>query len=154
MKILLKKVGISTYNPETKEISNFWMICNLQNGKEIEIFDNVPYDLRNFEKKEIDGLIFMSLSSNPIDDSMMSDSNTIIFKGVYIGKYIIPVKWKIPEYIKLKYNHIIEFHAIETENGIFIINPSRLKYYSIKEGNEFMFRANSFELWAWQPIKK
>jgi len=153
MRLLIKKVGKSTYDPETDKISNFWLIGELKNGKEIQMLDNLPYDLRDFVNQELDCLLFMSLSGIQIDNNTKDEPETPILKGTYIGKYEISNKWKIPQYFQLKYDHIEYFHAIKTEYGIFITSPGDIDYYTINEGEEFTFQAIEFEIWTWQPIK-
>ena len=93
------------------------------------------------------------LSRIPIDDSTKDEPENPILQGKYLGRYEIPQKWEIPRSIKLEYEHIQEYHSIQIEGGEFIINPSVIKYYSIKEGEEFAFKSIGLELWAWQPTK-
>ncbi|MFX1553853.1 MAG: hypothetical protein ACFFBV_07990 [Promethearchaeota archaeon] len=153
MKVMIKKVGISTFNPDTDEIFDFWILGRLQTMREIRIFDNLPYDLRDMENQEIDCLLFMTLSGIPVDHKTEDQLKTPILKGYYLGKYKLSDKWRIPKYIKLKYDHIKEFHAIQVENDIFLISPSDIEYYSVKKGEEFTFQAIEFELLTWNPIK-
>ncbi|MHA1986969.1 MAG: hypothetical protein ACW98D_10050 [Promethearchaeota archaeon] len=146
-------MGISTFNPDTDEIFDFWILGQLHNRREIRIFDNLPYDLRDMENQEIDCLLFMTLSGILVDHTTEDQLKTPILKGYYLGKYKISDKWRIPEYINLKYDRIKEFHAIKVENDIFLISPSDIEYYSVKKGEEFTFQAIEFELLAWNPIK-
>ncbi len=153
LKVLIKKVGKSTFDPETDEISNFWILGQLQNRREIKIYDNLPFDLRDIEEQEIECLLFMTLSGIPVDSTTEDKLETPILKGSYLGKYEISDKWRIPEYINWKYDHIKDFHAIQVENDVFIVSPSDIEYYSLKKGEEFTFQAIEFELLAWNPIK-
>ena len=151
MKLYIKKVGIGTYNPDSETIVDFWISTHLQNGKEVIIEDSLPFDLREFENKEIDGLIYLMISRVPITESTKDEPRNPILTGKYIGKYQIPKKWKIPEYFKLAYDHIPEYHGIQIDDDIFPINPNSLKYHSIQEGDVFTFKSIGLELWAWEP---
>jgi len=152
MKLLIKKVGKNTFDPETDEISNFWVTGILQSGKEFRILDSLPYDLRKYENKEIECLLFMVLNPLPIEETLEEELTTLIFDGIYLGEYDLPDKWNIPKYIKWKYKDISNSHAIKIDNDIFIISPRNLKYYNVKKGENFTFEVIQFELWAWEPI--
>jgi hypothetical protein len=93
MKVLIKKVGISTFNPDTDDIFDFWILGQLQNRREIKIFDNLPFDLRDKEEQEIECLLFMTLSGIPVDSITEDKLETPILKGSYLGKYKISDKW-------------------------------------------------------------
>jgi len=152
MRLFIKKVRMNTYNPDTNESFDFWINGVLQSKKEIEILDNLPYDLRNKENKEIECLLFMVINPLPIEDTAEEELTTLIFDGLYLGEYNLPEKWVIPNLFKIKYDDTDIFHAVQVDNDIFIIAPRNLEYYSVKKGEKFTFEAILFELWAWEQI--
>ncbi|MBN1801260.1 MAG: hypothetical protein JW891_07120 [Candidatus Lokiarchaeota archaeon] len=124
----------------------------MKSGKEVIILDEFPFDLREFENQEIECLIYLMISRVPITESTKDEPKNPILTGKYIGKYKIQKKWNIPEYFKLIYDHIPEYHGIQINDDIFPINPNSLKYHSIQEGDVFTFKSIGLELWAWEPI--
>ena len=141
MKIYLKKVNIGSYYDVTDEIGDFNIKAQLKSGKSIEIFDYEYYDLRNFEKKEVDCLIGIGIKKNIIfkskNDLDLSDPS-IIF-GKFIKKYQVPSKWE-------NYRAQNEISALENDDGTFLFDFNSIKSVVTKDDKTFGLKVIRYNL--------
>ena len=148
------KVLINEVNPGTVykgKISDYWISGILENGKEIEIFDFIPYDLRKYVNMKVECLIIPLIADINTSIKDIKDTNLI---GTYLGKYTIPSKWKKKRrswYFKLILKK--ELVAIKTYDGVFIISSDYIKNFNIKKGDELYLKVGRYDLVAWHQIE-
>ena len=148
MKVLVKEVYEGA--EEQGQILEFWIKAQLATGRNIEIFNLGEFDLREFINQEIECLILAMLRKNPLlhMSKEFNDNDSEILEGVYMGDYAIPKKWL--EYSK---GHVLEgYHGLQSEMGIFLIEPHDLSKISIKKGEKVKFNILRFDLLAWYQI--
>ncbi len=155
MRVLIKKIEPDVVNREGPAIiSSFWIYGLVKSGREIKIFDSVPFDLRKFEGQELNLLIFGKLSSIPNDIINGNELYSPVLEGEYLGEFNIPDNWEIGWRFEPKNKeNPITFHTIQTEIGSLIVKTNNLKNYSIKPGTKFKFKAIGFDLMAWEPTE-
>ena len=123
MRVLVKDVKPNvTDRGDQNKITSFWIYGLLKSGRKIKIFDSETFDLRKYENQELNQLIFCKLSNIP-DDAINGDEfYSPVLEGEYLGEFKIPNNWKISwRFEPIKKEKQINFHVIQTENGILIV---------------------------------
>lgn len=153
MKVIIKEIKKSGYDPQEDKIYSFLILGELENGRVVSIRDERPYDLRNYLGKTLDCLIWISFMSkiNSIKENDDINIKSPIMRGKYLGEYNISNKWEKCE----DFNRFSGYHAIDYEGMIFLISPRDFERQSvqIKHGEEIIFQAAGLELVAWLPIE-
>jgi hypothetical protein len=153
MRVFINKVGKSTYDRTSEKIIDFWIEGILESGKIIHFFDVDPFDLRDFEKEEINCLIFAGVNKLPFQKKTKEDFAHPIFSGKYLGEYEIPNNWKLGS-LHLDFMDLFsKYHAIQITEGIILTSPKNAKYLLLNKGDSFKFKVTKLELLAWEPIK-
>ncbi len=149
MKVLIKEV-----NPGTEyqgNISDYWIIVQLDSGQNIELFDATPYDLRNKINQTLECLIiatFVEIFDEP------DQINKSLLTGKFLGKYVISDKWKnVFEGGNRIYKLNSEWYAIYSDDGVFLVTFSNKDIKSLKEGDKVNLTVGRYDLVAWNPIK-
>jgi len=134
------------------KVYNYGIRGENKSGTEIAISDLDKLNLRKSVNKVVDCLIlaFMAQDINSIDESEPHDPYHPIIKGTYLGSYNIQEKW-----LKCNEKLILEgYHAVQTNDGIFIIDPDDLENKAIKKGDKIIFTVGSLDLLAWLPFEE
>jgi hypothetical protein len=135
VKILDVKIGTRCLGPKAID---FWVLSELENGKIVEIFDLNPFDLRGYEGKYLDCLIEACVGD-------IEEDTRFIIKGKFIQDYVLPSKWKG------LYDPIINHSAVETDYGIFLIDPGE-SLFDDKDGQNIEFDGFRLDLLAYMPL--
>ncbi|MFX1340713.1 MAG: hypothetical protein ACFFDK_19035 [Promethearchaeota archaeon] len=148
MKVLLKNVDIGSEYDD--KVYDYWIVGQLNSGKQIEIFDAAPFDLRKYESKTIECLIVATF----VEVVYNSDNvDEIIINGTFLGKYSLDDKWEnISEGGNKIYELVSEWYAIKTDDGIFLLTLSKKELNSMKEGDIIFLKVGRYDLLAWYPI--
>lgn len=149
MKVLIKKV-----NPRTEYqgvISDFWVNVQLKTGKLVQLFDCEPFDLRDYENVKIECLV-LAFMAKDISNNHIEELAHPHLEGNIIRDYEIEKKW-VDIHNSLN-DHRRYWSAVETLDGIFLIDPGDLKLITIKEKNRISFTVGRLDLLAWLPIEK
>ena len=151
MRVLITQVEPKVIKKDPSFITSFRVYGLLKSGKEIRMFANRMFDLRNYVNQELNLLINCKLTS--ISEDIRDDPYLPFFEGEYSGEFDIPDKWKIDLAFEPK-NGDDPYHSIQIEDGILIISSYNLnRYYSIKQGETFKFKAGGFDLMAWEQAE-
>ena len=146
MRIFIEKVHIGSCFQDS--IGDFTIVAKLTNQKTIEIFD-MYYDLRNFEKKEMEVLVEAFLPRDITEKDKESKSRPII-TGNFIQNYEIEEKWfLIDEKLKKYKNH---WSAVNTEFGTILVDHNDGNYLTKDEENKVTFIEGRIDLIAWRNI--
>ena len=86
MKIFLIEVKGSSVGTNLVFI-DYWILGRLENDKEIEIFDSKPFNLSNYQNKQLNCLIHAWIQEIGLNE------NNFEFKGIFIKDYEIPPFW-------------------------------------------------------------
>jgi hypothetical protein len=148
MKIFIEKVEIrNEYSDGT--IVELGIIGKTESGKEIEIFDDELFDLREYEGQWIECLIYGARGS---------EEEKYAVKGVFLRHYQIPQKMieetrLPPNYKRLgfprdKFLSPRERPAIKTEDGVILIYPER----KLRDHTNTTYYISIYKLKAWYPV--
>lgn len=154
MKVTIKDVKVSGYDPYEDEVFRFTILGQLENSRMVKIRDIKPFDLRNFIGKVVDCLINVSVMGyiNAIQESDEKNSKSPVLRGKYLGEYKIPEKWEQCKGYKIVQGK----HAIEYDGMIFLITQRDFQRQNIEVeiGDEIIFQAGGLELKAWLPLEE
>ncbi|MHA1147088.1 MAG: hypothetical protein ACTSR8_02475 [Promethearchaeota archaeon] len=154
MKVKIKDVIKSGYNPYEDKVFSYDVIVKLENGRELLVRDDVPWDFREYIRKQLDFLISAAYISkiNLITESEEKNNKSPVIRGKYIGEYTIPEKWLQCEGFK----GYPRKHAVDYEGNIFLITQRdfRRQGIEVQVGEEIVFMAAGLELKAWLPIEE
>jgi hypothetical protein len=142
MKVLIKKVGKGPADMPY----DYWILGQLESGKEIEIRDYDDFNLRDNTNQWIDCLL---IANNLVILNSFT-SSPFIFEGKFLGRYPLPPKWE--NHRKNLINE--DFYAIKIPDGIFIglykTFEKMSKGMSIEKGKNIIVKILSFGLVAWK----
>jgi hypothetical protein len=136
VKILKVKLGT---HPIGYKVIDFWVDAQLKNGEIIEIFDLDALDLRGYEGKYLDCLINAHVGD-------IDKDSILIIRGKYIKNYELPLKWK------RVHDPVENYSAVETENGIFLLDPGIIEFKD-KDGQIIEFDGIRLDLIAFLPLE-
>ncbi|KKM90541.1 hypothetical protein LCGC14_1237540 [marine sediment metagenome] len=139
MNIIIKEIFKRSYDPVTEAVYNYTILAQVECGKQIEIFDYQGYNLRRYIGKKIKCLLFTWIKEDPPG---------FLLKGVYIGKYEKNEDWTQPE----GESNLSNYYAIQTSDGIFLINKRSVEKYNLKNGKKVIFYTDRIDLFSWLPI--
>ena len=150
---MIKKVRIGAQYEG--KVYDFWIDAELLSGTQIKIFDNEPFDLRNYENQKVECLILAFLvefitGKTDNNDSAKNVSASVDkpftkrIKGNFNGNYVIPEKWK-------SYSNKIS-PAIQNSDGVFLLEDSEVKGKNLKENETITLYVDRFDLLEWYPI--
>jgi hypothetical protein len=137
VKILKVKLGT---HPIGYKVIDFWVDAQLKNGEIIEIFDLDALDLRGYEGEYLNCLILANVG---VFDK---DNIILIIRGKYIKNYELPLKWK------RVHDPVENYSAVETENGIFLLDPGIIEFKG-KDGQIIEFDGFRLDLIAFLPLE-
>ena len=135
VKILKINIGTRSIGPK---VIDFWIHAQLENGEIIEIFDLDPLDLRGYEGKHLDCLILANVGD-------IDKDSILIIRGKYIKNYVPPLKWKSV------HDPVENYSAVETENGIFLLDPGIIEFKD-KDGQIIEFDGFRLDLLAYLSL--
>ena len=127
IKILSVKLGSVAMGKNARDYN---ILGRLENDQEIEIFDFQPLDIRAYENKTLDCLIFAWMRK-------IRDNNKYLIKGKFIENFLIPSKWlECDSSLKGR-----SYPAVETAYGYFLIDPEEYdnSYLEAKDGDTIEF---------------
>jgi hypothetical protein len=144
MKVYLRSVKIGSYYDVTDEIGDFEIEGQLKSGKLIEIFDGSKIDLREFEHKEVDCLIWANIKRNIIfrSKSEIDLSDPSIIFGNYIKNYQIPLKWK--SFRDGRIGRL--YNALETDDGLFLFKLKAIENIITEKDKKFGLQVVRYDL--------
>jgi hypothetical protein len=152
MKVKIKDVIKSGYNPYADKVFSYDVIVKLGNGRELLVRDDVPWDFREYIGKQLEFLISAAYISkiNLITESEEKSKQSPVIRGKYLGVYNMPDRWLDCKGFK----GIKGTHAVDYEGNIFLITPRDIQRQGIEVqvGEEIVFMAAGLELEAWLPI--
>ena len=151
MKVYIDKVNLgATYMEKTYD---YFIYGKTESRKEVIIFDD-KFNLRDYQGRAVECLInaFMVHNINFINENEEYNPRQPTLEGTFIGKYVIPKKW---DACKNQYEFLYkgERNAVETEDGIMIIDPTEFKV-PINEGDYITFKVGRLDLMDWLPIEE
>lgn len=136
--MIVKILKVSRGTPLGSKVMDFWIRAQLKNGDIIEIFDLDPLDLRGYEGKYLDCLILANVGD-------IDKDSILIIRGKYIKNYELPLKWK------RVHDPVENYSAVETENGIFLLDPGIIEFKD-KDGQIIEFEGFRLDLIAYLPL--
>ena len=144
MKIFVRKVR-KNFGKLGEICHEAWIDCILNSGDKIEIFDpdcRIPTDIENH---------YIEILIN-IWHLKKTTSNKNSKTGTYLGLFKISEEWlKLDKDLK---KHSIEGkHAIQSNDGIFLVKPKYINDLSINIGEEINFYGTRYDLCAWHLIE-
>lgn len=151
MKVLIKNVEICAYDDYTDNIHDYWIIGELQNKFKIKIYDGYCYDLRQYQDHIVDCLIDIEIIRSLHKQEKINNNNIKeeYITGGFLKNYQLSSDW-----INLNQNlENSNYNALETEAGIFLLNPSECKNIELKDGDLVIIDVIRYNLIAWHPIE-
>ncbi len=151
MKVLINDVEIGAYDDYSDIIHDFWIIGELLNKFKIRIYDGYCYDLRQYKDHFVECLIDIEIiRSLHIQERI---TKKLTGRESISGKFLKNYKL-FSEWINLNKNLTnSNYDALETETGIFLLNPSEYKNLELKDGDWITIDVIRYDLLAWHPIE-
>jgi hypothetical protein len=158
MRIKIKKV-IPDTTIEGK-VWIYWIYAELNSGKIIRLFDDIPFNLENYINASIE--VFVETGFYKVIDDIPNlplSKNKTILKGKYIGNYELSTKWRKANWI---YEDTYEFYkknkpnGFQTEDGIFHLSGGieKIKKKGIKLDMDTILEVGRIDLTGWYPIEE
>ncbi|MEJ2250238.1 MAG: hypothetical protein P8Y97_11360 [Candidatus Lokiarchaeota archaeon] len=136
------------FTEEIKELRNeSWIVVKLENGKKIELYHQGDHDFRKYVGKPLDCLI-SPWRLNNVNESL--DPNKPSLKGIYLGKFIIPPRFK-------RIDREIwsgKLASIKSNFQFFIIGHKIIENLGLTKGDAIKFNFLRYTLWDWTPIER
>lgn len=137
MKILIKDIQNGAEYED--KVFDFWLRVQLHNGREIKVFDFVPFDMRNYVMQHSECLILAGFLESP-----NSSKEYTTIKGTLINYDVILEEWSnIRDDIKHQ-----NWFGVQTDDGVFLINPCELSKAKVKLGEMIEYSVGRFDLVA------
>jgi hypothetical protein len=138
MKVFIKKVENGAEYED--KVYDFWVSVQLSSGKEIKVFDFVPFDLRNNILQHSECLLVAGF----LESSGNSQKDSTIIKGFLIDYNIKSKDWR-----NVREDIINEsWFGLQTEDGIYLINPEEIRSEKVKLGEILEYIVGRFDLVA------
>lgn len=155
MKVKIKYIQSEDY--EDNVIRENWIYVKLKSGREIDIFDDVPFKIYDYEGKNVNFFVESGLYS--IASSMQSknvEGFNKTFEGIYLKNFKLPSDCKKANWFE---NGSYEFYrknlqAFITDVGIIHLGGgiNKIMKKGIIEGKNIILNFARLDLTAWYPI--
>jgi len=139
---------------DTGQILMNWFHFQLPSGRVIKVFDDYPFDLRNYVKKYVNILLFSG--SYTLHDDNRNIDKSKIFEGTFEKTFQLPLEWK-DAYWGMENSYQIyreEHNILSIRDGVIILDETekRLEKAGVKEGDKIVIDFGGILLISWYPI--